>query len=389
MTAERRRKWKVEFAGNRSRGLLLALFLSAVATIAVVVIGGIRPTDLFARRPSHEAVAASQESIIADVDRLDLGTVWPNRSFKWSLPLRNTTNRDIAIADWDRSCICTRIEPQSAVIAANSVKTFQLLIDLTRHEAVDPHTMQRSFSVTFAPRSPEHFSFTPITVHGVVAVPLTCEPKTLCVETRVNQHGIEARPAIAIVRLHDKIADVKARCDQNIAVCSLRRRDKDHAYDLKVMPASHAHSGGATTVVLCAIQANGASLPDIHIPVRFTTIPEVTLSPQALAFGAVAVGAQRSMLVTLYSQPNSRLFVVKSVHSGSKGVEVSLHQLRDHTATYRVSVRPSKNGSSIGLVSFQVLVEGSPKAITLDLDVLYYGQSPATTTSGSGLQRGS
>lgn len=62
---------------------------------------------------------------------MDIGKIWLQHEFEWTMMLANCGTQDIEILDFDTSCICTKIDPSSLTIPARSERPVRLLLNLT------------------------------------------------------------------------------------------------------------------------------------------------------------------------------------------------------------------------------------------------------------------
>ena len=54
---------------------------------------------------------APSEMLVIPPDSLDLGEVWEQEAFPWSLPITNRSHQPVEIADFATSCTCVSLEP--------------------------------------------------------------------------------------------------------------------------------------------------------------------------------------------------------------------------------------------------------------------------------------
>ena len=68
-------------------------------------------------------------------------------AFRWTLPIQNSTDRDISIRSIGGTCTCTKMQPRSLVIPPHEVRVVDLTIDLRARTSADAHRMTRPFEV--------------------------------------------------------------------------------------------------------------------------------------------------------------------------------------------------------------------------------------------------
>src|SRR5712691_6122205 len=112
-----------------------SLWLSrAVLTLSIVAffVLGIGAYQYTIRSSTAKAIAkpAEQSPLKVAAERLNFGITWEQPEFKWTVPIRNNSDREIEIENFVKSCNCASIEPRSLVIPAGETRDVQLTFDL-------------------------------------------------------------------------------------------------------------------------------------------------------------------------------------------------------------------------------------------------------------------
>jgi hypothetical protein len=86
-----------------------------------------------------------------DPEYLDFGEVWAEEQFKWRIPIENTSDREVGIAEFTASCQCSLIEPPSLTISPHSTAEVVATIDLTKGRDSEPYESTREFEIAIHP----------------------------------------------------------------------------------------------------------------------------------------------------------------------------------------------------------------------------------------------
>src|SRR5438874_974541 len=56
---------------------------------------------------------APNPPLVVDEEHLSFGETWEASAFSWTLPIHNTSDDDIDVAEFAVNCVCARIDPPS------------------------------------------------------------------------------------------------------------------------------------------------------------------------------------------------------------------------------------------------------------------------------------
>lgn len=368
------------------------LRLRRVTAISILVLAGLTAYWVAAR---PKTVGAAQEALHIDPAYLDVGEVWENPRFTWTLLLRNRLDREVAIAKWAAPCRVVAVEPSSLTIPAQGTAEVCLTLDLTcqpSHGGCGSHStpeesgfsdrysadgLAREFVLTVVPRLADGPSPEGWVVRGWVCSAFSLAPRQM----HFDQRLVRGRPfESATVRLtpHIPLKTVVASCDPALAVVEVTG-PPDRCL-LKITPKESLPAGPFQfAVTVQAITTQGEQLPGIPLQVEGMVMDDLQVVPASVFFGARPVGENVSETVVLQSI-GSKPLELKGIEPTSG--DITVEPLTASAAVgkaFRVTQTVSAAGNQKGFVRFTVQRQNG-ETLVIPVVLTYFGLS----NTGSG-----
>jgi hypothetical protein len=232
---------------------------------------------------------------------------------------------DVLIQDFDLSCACTHIEPNSLSIPPNTTREVRATLDLTtKSPGLQPGQVEgRRFEVLIRPRLqpqvPEQ-QLAPWRLVGRVR-PL------IGVQSRVIDLGrcsdaAKPPPQNVVVASALPLRGLRATPSSSRLSCQVREvGDQRTRFELGIEPRAGIPAGDIRErITLTPVSDDGQALPETYLQVKGRVVPDIQCSPQGLLIQA-APGAGFEESVTLFSL-SGRPFDVAEVVVEDRAISV-------------------------------------------------------------------
>jgi len=352
---------------KRWRDCKLALAVFALAVIVGVLAGFLR-------------VRTSSPKVLLEVDpsRLDLGKVFVSEAFRFSLPVKNVSNRDVEIPEIRSSCRCTSFDPIPLTIPAGDSASINAVIDLSAGSPEEAALPWRPFSVRLVavirdqlPKSCPQWE-----VRGTVRTPLVFSPWAPEFAEGDLARGGEFRSLDVGIISHSPLRQLSATCDEGLAaVRVVPTAGKEGNYQLAVAPRAGLQLGEYVFQIrFRGITADGEQFDGVPLRVRGTVVDDVEMLPPMILAGAVTVGQTVTDTVVLRSRSGKR-FAVTEVRPASGEVRCESPADADTAAQckFRITLHASEVGSQQFEVTFTVRTSADSEGRALPLRLAYFG----------------
>lgn len=325
----------------------------------------------------NETVESSRslaDPLSVSAKALDFGEVPLQANFQWTLPLRNTTRRDVFILGFESSCACTSIKPDQFVIPAEETRKVFLTLDLTREKGSNWTSSMRDFVVNVqahvaAPVS-RHVDWS---VRGKIRIPFLVEPPFVRISAVRNTPSPVGTVTVIPT---DPVRDLRANCDPALGSVEVvgRSLDGERRFLVKFTPAGTLESGRFDSFFyLEAVDQDGSLLPRVPLPVECVVTQEVAVSPERLHFGVRQTGESADQLVRLFSK-TGQTFTCEKLETDNADVVVEpVQHSTDGDPPFRILQHFSQPGHNTSRVRFIVKLNESAETIEVEVPIYYYG----------------
>lgn len=319
---------------------------------------------------------AQTPALVVSQRSLDFGEAWAQAAFRWTLPITNTTGREIEIRENRSSCRCTAVEPSHLVIPPGQTRTVTLTLDLmpkTQEEASQP---VRNLSVTLTPQVPsvpERFRWE---LHGRIRNPLSVSPRALSVEvvrgTGLQWRDVKVTPEIPLSEL------------QATANSSVLHPEVEHPSDAKEPFVLHVGVVPTSTtgrhelkVVLKPVAEEFGRLPEVTVPVIVGVVEDVQAIPHLIAFGGLPVGETGEDTVILSSRTGKPFQLLEIDCDAEAGIQAGpiggSPGATESAAQFRVRQLAKRLKAQTSRVRFHVVQNRDVDPVEISVEVRYYG----------------
>jgi hypothetical protein len=339
---------------------LLAFSLLVASCLAAFYLG-----SRFQPRTEAEPSADEIGGLSVEASALDVGEVWEENAFRYSLPLHNTTDRPIRVLDFTVSCTCVGVEPRGLEIPPHQSAAVQLTFDLTHRMPAEIGEARRPFRFEIAPAFGTEQSRQPGWVlHGVARSRVVLSAAMLQFGEQMVQgqsppeRRVAAKAFIPIQRL-------EARAEPPLAQVRVERRDGDRgSFEMSVTPHADLPPGPFHFDVLVEpLTESGERLPAVMLPVAGQVQPAVLVIPTQLLLSSVPVGRTVEGEVVLQTRDGARLIVDKW-EPDSPDIQVEpIEGDRSSNQSFRVVQTVRSEGDHNTAVRFTARTEGREAVI--------------------------
>ncbi len=310
-------------------------------------------------------------------ESLDFGDVWAQEAFVWSLPLYNETSSDIEITDFDVSCHCTSISPNSLIVPAYGEALVHVTMDLRPMFSEQAMQSDRPFAVLIAARtagrSRSDFGWN---LEGRIRNAVLVSPIKVDFQDRLVR-GSPFSPATVELTCHPDCMGVTAECDSSIAKVNLMPRAGMTDFQLEIIPNAELTAGEHEfDVSLTPQSADGEEIPDMRIPVICRVWHDVEVVPRQIALGAQNSGESVDATAFLRSRTGKR-FVVEDVIAPDNDITVTPSIDSDAGQLFRIVCPSVQPGLQNQQVRFIVSQQHEDEKFDVSLSVVYHGIEPA------------
>ncbi len=241
-----------------------------LASIAVAVWAGeVVIRELWPRQQSIPA-APLPALYIAD-DKQDLGEVWDSKDALLTVPISNSTNRDIEILDFETSCDCGEVSPRKLTVPAKGAANVTVKMDLTRRTPNQIGMVRRRFTLTLRPLIREREIPSELVFHWITRSAVTLKHSEIIfdnftlqdVQPTTRKIGVMIHAAKSAMRIEVKGVGVSA---------SLHDVDGCNAEILIGFESAFGLPSREAEVIICAIDQSGTTVSDISLRVSSTSL---------------------------------------------------------------------------------------------------------------------
>jgi hypothetical protein len=301
----------------------------------------------------------------AETDALDFGIVWNSDSFRWTLPIRNTSDTTIDVKKVTGSCSCTSVSPAAFVLKPGQRLELALTYDLASRTR-DAEGITVPFVNGIATFGPGSVPIASWVVRGMVKHGFSCAPRELAFgESLIYGHAYSSKTLE--VTCVEPCRSLVATSDPHYAAAIVTNANDDHRhFQVQVAPSASLGLGRHTfNVALSAVLRSGERLPEVSVPIKAQVVGDLRILPELTHFGDMTLGETREQTVSLTSRAGQPFDVANYVCS-SKDVAVSpIPSKVSAGQVYRITIRSSGVGLQESDVHFAIKYrrpgEGVPK----------------------------
>lgn len=359
--------------GSKSSvAFLLAITILLVGTAVAVV--------ALRRR----AALGADPGLVVDDSALDLGVVWMQAEYRFTLPIRNTGNDPMEISEFKSSCRCLSVEPTSLVVPALATGQVEVVLRLLPTSRQENQMPEYAFSVPLAAVVKSHLPRAAgWSIHGTARRVLRESLKHVDFgDSRVRGRDFPVRKVKwEAVR---PLTVVRAKCPSGDNVCQVVRSEEDPSlFWLFVRPRGDLPVGRFEfpVSVFCSVD-EGREFCAAQFAVFGNVVSDVEASPEVLLLGAVNEGEALEQTVWLRSRSGGQW---EATAEASERIVV---EPRTATSTgehaFRITTIPDL-GTRTTTVHFRVRQAG--EQYSLEIPVKYVGLTQRDTRAKEGAGR--
>ncbi|MCX7428932.1 MAG: hypothetical protein NTW96_25305 [Planctomycetia bacterium] len=333
----------------------------------------------------YNRIIAVTDGLVVPEEDLDVGMVWSQRAFPWTLHVHNPTDQAIEVRDIATSCNCAKIEPRSFVVDAGAMVPVQLTLHLWprgREEASEPIL---EFRTELVPRLRDSTSDNFIwKLKGSVH---RCPFLLLRDFVEFGRGLVEGNtfPTRQVdIQCLIPVTGFTASCDESLATVAVVQPTQDEIlHRLAISLRPNLVAGDYEFNVNLKPIMSQESLPspglgpppDYTVEVRASVGHDVYVSPTRIDFGALKIGEKGRCKVTFRSAHGKPFDIVEATAEPTAGVEMDRVAGRegDNEKVFEVVQRTVRSGNQSGRVRFDVKQEDRPLPYGIDVEVFYYG----------------
>jgi hypothetical protein len=261
---------------------------------------------------------------VIDAEYLDLGVLWEDQEQTRTLPVRNRTDRDIEVLDFQSSCSCLGVEPKALTVPSGGRADIRVKLHAPRGPAREDGPDLWDFQAQVLPVVKEGFlAQWEWKLSGRVRRAVTIRPARvefagpLIRGTTWQAEKVTAKPLVAA-------KDLRVQCDERSVSVQVTRKGDD--YELAVAPAAGLACGRLTSEVsVQVVPETGEEIPPRKFGVTGLVCENIQAVPASLLFGPRRVGAVLRESAVLHAlRPEE--FDVEGIDTPSDDVAVEASQ---------------------------------------------------------------
>jgi hypothetical protein len=314
-------------------------------------------------------------SLAIDPADLDFGEAFTQAAFPWTIHIHNRSDAPVTLANIERSCDCTSIDPQTATIPPHESVPLNLRIRLP---VTPPGGETQAFSVdlTLATDRPSESPLAVVVQGRVHPCPVYVDPADLALGELLLTNP-EAFDRTIKLSTHRDIANWTAICEPSgAAEIQLTRPSPEEPVQLHLAINSRLPPGPLDLLVVLKGLNDAANSPsELTIPLNGIVVDDLEAIPGALLFGACPVGTKLEKQVTFHSRAGRVIHSVEVVDAPRdfQGSLISTLGPESTDVTVLVSGLVSEASQRDMLIRFQCGVDGIDRPVTVKVPVNYHG----------------
>ncbi|HEY9870739.1 MAG TPA: DUF1573 domain-containing protein [Candidatus Obscuribacterales bacterium] len=323
------------------------------------------------------ATTGNQTNVVSgltvDVSRLDLGEVWENKDFRWTLPITNSSHTAIDILDVYTSCGCAQIQPRAFTLAPGETKELDLSLDLSLRPdagAVREFSLQVVPQVQNAPPSDQGWVIRGRLKRAFSFVPAEVDfGEVLIGDESATTRAIRVTPNL-------QVGHLAVTCQPPLAITSIKQSpNRANAFDIMLTLPKDIRPGPFQFVLAVqAVPPEGQMSAFGYIPVTGTAVEEIQILPPSLLLAVRPLDECIEETIVLTSRTGKE-FSVKGLHSQSPDTQVRPIGtiFRSSRQAFRITQRIARPGRHSTQVVFDIALSGESTNRRVTLPIIYYG----------------
>jgi hypothetical protein len=316
---------------------------------------------------------------------LNLGEIWEQRDFYHELPIENRNGFPVKVLDFERSCGCVAVEPQSLTLAPGETKAVRLRLDLANRTRLEIGRQARDLAIEVRPITVRtDRKQAPWLLQGAVKSRVTLN--RLALEFGESPiHG--ASPCLRHIdlKVHVPGGSPVLTFDHRIITAELKSVGTDAAtYERVAAPLPSLEPGPfESSLDIDVITPDGSRHEGIRVPISGIMQPEVRILPARLFLGSVRLGESAESTVTLQA-PNGTAPTLDHIECETEDVQAEAQAATGDLAgrVYRIRITKAKEGRQTRRLSFWVRERGENPARVM-IEVAYIGTANRFVSEGT------
>lgn len=313
-------------------------------------------------RAPHPVLSVPEEA-------LNLGEVFDDPEYPWTLPIQNETGTDLHIDKFVTSCGCAKIAQESMTLKAGERADLNLTIDFRARTPKDRDEPIRDFEVSVWARLGTGASAGPWNLHGRVRQPFALSSRFIYFpDLFLGQ--VDIKPQQLVVTCREPVQNIRCQCDgSRVDVKITRLSTNPDTFQCQLVARKGLPLGEFGDKLLISAVTHDGREARCVIPLFGTVKEEVQTLPEFLALGPTRIGtpiAQTLLLESRLGQP----FRVLKVEAKDDGIVLEKTQAAPK-ARQEVQLRyqPSKKGPCASVITLSLEGGHPPRQIKIALPV--------------------
>jgi hypothetical protein len=303
-------------------------------------------------------------------DKLDLGEVWEDQQFAWTLPVANNGTESVHVEEVRTSCGCVVAQPRAFTLRPGETHPLRLTLNLTPRssEAVGvPRAFAAEVMLTTrtdsTPAAHETFALT-----ARVRPVLEVRPREPSFGVR-SDHVQPPLPMSFTVVPATPLESLTAIPEMPGFTASVRPTGPE--LTVTVTPTAPVPIGPLKVVVrLVPLQPGGHALPERRVTIGGAVGQDVIADPPEVSVGGRPVGTEARETLTVSSR-TGRILTVQRVAAHGDGLTAELNP----DGTVRVRQAMTRPGELAGRVEITAQPEGGSPVVVV-VPVVGYAAEP-------------
>lgn len=323
-------------------------------------------------------VGVKNARLVVPEEYLNIGDVWEDNNYKWTIPVQNNSNKDINVKKFIVSCSCvSSIEPKSAIIPMEKRVDVQIVFDLTGRSAEQIDSKERPFEVSLlALMESDGVQYrSGWAIRGKIQSRITVNP--LVLYTGNVRKGELSTMEPVTVSVHVPIKDLLLDYNRNelkIKKTQLSSGEGMKKFLLDVNISDNLPIGAfKSPIKIRVVDSEGKTHPGTQLYVEGVSVDDIEAIPSLLVLGCGSIKEHLGKEVVLRSYRGAAVKIDDVLIPSQDLIVEPIKSGFSSCPSYKVTQKVTKTGDQSSVLRFICHSTLDPRPVTLEIPVCYRG----------------
>lgn len=305
---------------------------------------------------------------------LNLGNVWENDAHVLTIPINNTTNRDIEIHNFRTSCFCMKTEPETLTIPPGQTRSIQVTLNLSLRSPNEIGQFRRPLRLAVTPDFSDNFEGLYWRITGEVRSRITLDK----LNVQFGDNPTIGQPYSRQVKIttHIPCQRLLAIAEPPLLDISVEPTNEPNTHVATISPSIELGVGQFESEVRFLLETDDGILEGgVPLPVAGRVQAEPVILPRHVIFGPRELGNVEEIELSLVTL-TGRQWQISRIETDSDDIQID--QLSgDHPNTLKLKHAFSKHKDQQHSITFYCVPSGSTNphedVVPVSIMTSYYG----------------